>query len=247
MQRAGTRAVRRRRELRAEEARIQSERETLTRTRTRAESCALIAAAVVGAVSLAVSAWGTYWTAQVAEDQLAQSKEQDADEKKDQASKVVFWVEGGNGIFPGIGTRLVITNQSPYPLTLLTVGLRITEQRDERTEWSSVARVARGGVPPCSELRVEAGDLRHTNGTPVGDGPAALGVLSLGFVDSKGEAWWRDESGRLQAARDFVQGQSTETAFEVNGKARNLKDLDPSQPAITFGEFKPMEGCGSDQ
>ncbi|GHB82140.1 hypothetical protein GCM10010306_090860 [Streptomyces umbrinus] len=238
--------MRRRRELRAEEARIQSERETLTRTRTRAESYALIAAAVVGAVSLAVSAWGTYWTAQVAEDQLAQSKEQDAEKKKDQASKVIFWVEGGSGIFPGIGTRLVITNQSQYPLTLLTVGFRITEQRDERTEWSSVARVATGGVPPCSELRVEADDLLHTNGKPVGDGPAALGVLSLGFVDSKGEAWWRDESGRLEADGDFVQGQSTETTFEVNGKARKRKGLDPSQPAITFGEFKPMGGCGSD-
>lgn len=119
MQRAGMRAVQRRRELQAEEARIRSERETLTRTRTRAESYALIAAAVVGAVSLAVSAWGTYWTAQVAEDQLAQSKEQDADKKKDQASRAIFWVEGA-GVFPGIGTRLVITNQSQYPLTLLT-------------------------------------------------------------------------------------------------------------------------------
>ncbi|WP_327745149.1 hypothetical protein OHO28_38745 [Streptomyces europaeiscabiei] len=204
-------------------------------------------AAVVGAVSLAVSAWGTYWAAQVAEDQLAQSKAQDADKRKDQASKVNFWVEGGGGVFPGIGTRLVITNQSQYPLTLLTVGLRITEQRDERTEWSSVAKTYTGGVPPCSELRVEVGNLRHTNGKPVGDGPALLGVLSLGFVDSKGEFWWRDESGRLDAAEDFIQGQSTETTFEVNGKARKLKGLDPSQPAITFGKFKPMEGCDSDK
>lgn len=102
-------------------------------------------------------------------------------------------------------------------------------------------------MPPCSELRVEVGDLHHTNGKPVGDGPAALAVLSFGFVDSKGEAWWRDEAGRLEADGDFVQGQSTETAFEVNGKAGKLKGLYPSQPAITFGEFKPMEGCGSDK
>ncbi|WP_406717924.1 hypothetical protein OHA53_19850 [Streptomyces althioticus] len=239
--------MRRRRELRAEEARIQSERESLTRTRTRAESYALIAAAVVGAVSLAVSAWGTYWTAQVAEDQLAQSQEQDADRKKDQASKVIFWVEGGGGIFPGIGTRLVISNQSQYPLTLLTVGLRVTEQRDEQTEWSSVTKASTGGVPPCSELQLEVGDLRHTNGEPVGDGAAALAVLSLGFVDSKGEAWWRDESGRLEAAENFVQGQSTKATFEVNGKARKLKVLDSSQPAITFGKFQPSEGCGTDR
>lgn len=62
-----------------------------------------VLAAVVAAVSLAVSAWGTWKSAQVADDQLTQSRAQHEAAERAQASLVSFWPEGD---------KLVIANRS---------------------------------------------------------------------------------------------------------------------------------------
>lgn len=53
-----------------------------------------VIAAVVAAVGLALTAWGTVKSAQVADDQLTQSQEQREDSVRSQASRITMWAQG---------------------------------------------------------------------------------------------------------------------------------------------------------
>lgn len=52
-----------------------------------------VLAAIVAAVGLGFTAWGTAKSAQVADDQLAQSRDAQQQEEKAQASAVTMWEE----------------------------------------------------------------------------------------------------------------------------------------------------------
>lgn len=57
-----------------------------------------VLAAVVAAASLAISAWGTWKSAQVADDQLAQSRDQQQKALTKQASLVTSWAESNAAV-----------------------------------------------------------------------------------------------------------------------------------------------------
>ncbi|MFF3489589.1 hypothetical protein ACFYXC_41165 [Streptomyces sp. NPDC002701] len=172
--------------MRAKDARIQAEQQTLERTRTRAESWALIVAALVGAASLSVTAWGTYWTAQVAEDQLTQSKEHNEDKARAQASKVTFWLERPKG---ESRDELVIVNRSLDPVNQLVLDIRSGSTAIINLNVLNAFSV----FPPCSEIRLATADL-----VPNFDEPQHLRV-TVQFIDSAGMQWERDSLGVLQA------------------------------------------------
>ncbi|WP_328736549.1 hypothetical protein [Streptomyces bobili] len=58
---------------------------------------------MVAAASLAISAWGTWKSAQVADDQLSQSKDARDDDLRQQVSRITYWPEDG---------KVVIANRS---------------------------------------------------------------------------------------------------------------------------------------
>jgi hypothetical protein len=224
------RTTRRRSELRAEDARLQAEgdrlegeRQNLGRTRTRAEAWALIAAAFVGAASLSVTAWGTYWSAQVAEDQLAQSKERDEDKRADQASKVTFWKERAQA---SAGDTLVIANRSLDPVSYVRVHVTVRQGKRE----SAVVEVAAAGsssmLPPCSAIRVTSDGLLRSTGKPVG-GVATVEVNAFEFYDSTGNSWHRFNEGVLKAGGSGWPESDT--------------------PPIVAAPTSPLKECGSDQ
>ncbi|WP_189111827.1 hypothetical protein [Streptomyces camponoticapitis] len=209
------RTARRRNELRAEDARIQAERQTLGRTRTRAESWALIVAALVGAASLSVTAWGTYWTAQVAGDQLAQSKEQNEDKARVQASKVTFWLERPKG---ESRDELVIVNRSLDPVNQLVVNIHI---RDDATLMLLPPNTF-SMLPPCSEIRIAASDPR------LDFGESKDLRVSMEFIDSAGMRWHRDSRGVLQADPGFLSLPQDGPPLE-NTPVRPLKECGSDQ------------------
>ncbi|MEU9576266.1 hypothetical protein [Streptomyces chilikensis] len=185
--------------LQAEGARLESERRNLGRTRTRAESWALIVAALAGAAGLSVTAWGTYWAAQVAEDQLAQSKEQDEDKQKDQASKVTFWKERMKA---GDGDTLVIANRSLDPVSYVRVHVTVRYWKGEDLTASVVAAGSSSALPPCSALRVTSAGLMRSFGKRA-VGSAAVDVNAFEFYDSKGKVWQRTDDGVLRAGEGW--------------------------------------------
>jgi hypothetical protein len=257
------RAVQRRNELRAEETRLQEERQNLGRARTRAETWALTAAAVVGAFSLAITAWGTYWSAQVAEDQLEQSKEQDEDKKKDQASKVTYWLEDHKSDdakqLGASRNRLVIVNRSMDPVNQVGFLYRVYEG-EVRSSVPIFRPAAAGGtwiptVPPCSKIIVESTSLLHEDGSPVAH-VAVLDVTEMTFSDTKGEVWHRvrgslkkgesGDAGKFSQALPAVGDSTmiTGRVFEIPPPGRNgLQNV--RQPAIANSATtaKPLDEC----
>ncbi|KES03718.1 hypothetical protein BU52_28785 [Streptomyces toyocaensis] len=260
-QRASTRTAQRRNELRAEAARLHEERQNLGSARTRAETWALTAAAVVGAISLSVTAWGTYWTARVAEDQLQQSKEQDEDKAKAQAARVTYWLEQPTSEDPrkvrGSGNRLVIVNRSLDPVTNVSFIYEVHEPVPHGSPdtaglmawgFSSIST-----FPPCSKTIVRSVDLSLTDGKPVPT-KAWLQIAEMVFVDAQGRGWHRgnegsqlvkDEAGGFLADVDAL---SRRLELDRGGlKWTRLKPVD--QPVIenSAAWAKPLEECGKSE
>jgi hypothetical protein len=240
------RAVQRRSEVRAEAARVRERESQLEerasrlereeqdasegRRRSRVETWALTIAAAVGAVSLGFTAWSTYMSVQVNKDQLKQSKEQDDDKEKEQASRVTFWTEEPPPRNPQRevawwGNRLVIVNRSLDPVLSVGVYYSLYENgaskqvfgegwgRDGKWvgKWNSDSYtlgnlVGRGGawidtLPPCSKVTIPAEGLLRHDGKPVGD-QAALEIHELAFSDVRGKSWARDERGLLLETKE---------------------------------------------
>ncbi|MCX5225829.1 hypothetical protein [Streptomyces sp. NBC_00233] len=186
---------------------------------------------MVGAVSLGFTAWSTYMSVQVNQDQLKQSKEQDEDKEKEQASRVTFWTEEPPPRNPQRevawwGNRLVIVNRSLDPVQSVGVYYSLFENGASKEafgegwgkdgkwvgKWNGDSYllgnlVGRGGawietLPPCSKVTIPAQGLLRQDGKPVGD-QAALKIHELAFSDVLGKTWARDERGQLLATNDL--------------------------------------------
>ncbi|MFC9680453.1 hypothetical protein [Streptomyces sp. NPDC056948] len=141
-----------------------------------------VLAALVAAVSLAISAWGTYKAAQVADDQLAQSRDQQEIEEAAQASRVGMWAAYAN---------IVIANRSLDPVHAYI-------ETDGRTAQDKPRYVNIGIVPPCVEFSIPAEKVTLAPGGD-SDGPW-LKVRGLVFTDARGKWWKRNPNGTLEAS-----------------------------------------------
>ncbi|MET8566023.1 hypothetical protein ABZV75_37725 [Streptomyces flaveolus] len=137
-----------------------------------------VLAAVVAAASLAITAWGTYKAAQVADDQLAQSRENNENDERAQASRISMWTEGNQP------TRIVLANRSLDPAWA-------SIYFDDPTLPMGLSQPA-GVLPPCSRLDVPVAKLYVDPENILGSG------LRLAFVDANGRAWTRAAGGGLR-------------------------------------------------
>ncbi|MFE7015757.1 hypothetical protein ACFVAQ_35570 [Streptomyces sp. NPDC057651] len=151
-----------------------------------------VVASVVAAVSLAITAWGTYKAAQVADDQLSQSRDDSAKEDRAQASRISVWVEGEKP------TRLVLANRSLDPAWGYVT---IATQDELRKDEVPGRFMGIGVLPPCTRLNVPLSKLGTDTQASFHLGKSApLAFVGLTFIDATGSMWLRYPSGRLEPA-----------------------------------------------
>lgn len=145
-----------------------------------------VVAALVAAVGLGVTAWGTLKSAQVADDQLAQSREQAELDAMDQASRVSVWAQGED---------LVAVN---YSLQVVTLWI-VSNTKEGLLDTWPITR-----VPPCKEMTTALDDP-YTEGLTE-TGPEALtkagGDVKLAIVDARGKVWVQEPFGTLTPLED---------------------------------------------
>ncbi|MCX4564683.1 hypothetical protein OHA02_52350 [Streptomyces phaeochromogenes] len=142
-----------------------------------------VAAAVVAAAGLAVTAWGTWKSAQVADDQLARSKEA-------QAAMITLWAEGD---------VLVISNRSADPaVTAIQIKSKPSNKVREWAHLSAGDGINRyyamlGQLPPCTRLELTADVRKKLLGTD-----RLRIIVGLSIADARGSWWHRQMDGELR-------------------------------------------------
>ncbi|MFI0813388.1 hypothetical protein [Streptomyces echinatus] len=166
-----------------------------------------VIAALVAAAGLAVTAWGTAKSAQVADDQLEQSREEQEKEERAQASAVTAWLEG---LAEGDET-LIIANRSLYPVPVAVDGMRkwdkepVTDSEGNSiiTTVSQEHTIALGVLPPCTRVTLSH-DLLLKHSTDV-KAPDDFDPSLIFFMDATGQHWQRGLSGKLKPRPDLDQ------------------------------------------
>ncbi|MFF5968250.1 hypothetical protein ACFY64_31910 [Streptomyces collinus] len=182
----------------------------------------------IGAVIAAVAALGgliftaitSLYGAKVAQDQLEQSQEDSDRAKREQASRVSYWVDIDGG-------RLHLANRSLDPVqevrlwfTAGSLGVWWQSGSSRPVRFAVYLR----SVPPCSEVLFERKDFRSTSSprifeaTPrpplrhdavINDAYKDVSDVlplyfdQLEFVDRDGVRWRRDRDADLEEAKDW--------------------------------------------
>ncbi|WP_345666409.1 hypothetical protein [Streptomyces venetus] len=139
-------------------------------------------------MSLAFTAWGTWKAAQVADDQLAQSKEQQVADDRKQAALINFWVEKDT---------TVIANRSLDPAAVWAAARSKTSPSDSPGFMYWV-----GMLPPCNRIEIPNEVLDDFFQSPLTDEPfrGPYSIARLDVADAKGRGWTRSVSGQLSAS-----------------------------------------------
>ncbi|MFE6639608.1 hypothetical protein ACFVFT_38150 [Streptomyces tendae] len=186
-----------------------------------------VLAALVAAAGLGVSAWGTLLSARVAEDQLAQSKVQNEERAKRQASRITFWEE------PPHSDPTVIANRSLDPV-FVYVG--VSYKGDHTPEYD----MSVGTIPPCTAVRLRADHL--SSGIPDNEPEARFNrgsATAIMFVDVYGQMWTRAEDGKLTEGVPAAAGFLRTSDTKERGKRPYVV------VATTTLDLKPLEECGA--
>uniref|UniRef100_A0AAU1I9I2 Uncharacterized protein n=1 Tax=Streptomyces sp. NBC_00180 TaxID=2903632 RepID=A0AAU1I9I2_9ACTN len=176
--------------------------------------------ALIGIASLAFTGVATFYGAEVAKDQLDQSREQADEETRWQASRVTYWIDAASRT-PSVH----IMNRSPDPVSQVSMAFFV---RLPDGEQNLLFPVAVGELPPCSELVISMSALRYSKGTawnkeswyfPVAGRTTSLvadqsvphgawfdGVPRFDFVDREGVDWNRSDGDLELGGYGFNSG-----------------------------------------
>jgi hypothetical protein len=134
----------------------------------------MVIATLLAAGGLVVSALGTLKTNAVADTQLAQAREQEDAEARQQVARITFWPLAGEHSF-------VVANRS---LDSASVWLYVDMNGSKYSQYWPL-----GIVPPCRSARIDNWNVTK--------GSAPWPVTKLLVVDANGKAWQRAPSGIL--------------------------------------------------
>ncbi|MFF0698456.1 hypothetical protein ACFYU4_38200 [Streptomyces tendae] len=185
-------------------------------------------AALVAGAGLGVTAFGTLVSAEVANDQLAQSKEQRTEESMRQASRITSWREPG---------ATVIANRSLDPADVYVDIEAINDGDGTSTTFL-------GTVPPCVRVRIPSSVLNARMHVDEGNIHAAAWVASLGIIDTYGQIWkrtvgepqWTSEvGGTLTRAEPY--------AYQIS--ILHGDEADQSRWLLNEASIDPLEDCST--
>ncbi|MFZ4249540.1 hypothetical protein ACOZDF_30285 [Streptomyces griseoincarnatus] len=174
-------------------------------------------AAVVAAAGLGVTAWGTLMSARVAEDQLAQSRVQNEERERRQASRITYWQE------PGSPLNTVIANRSLDPAA---VSIVVTD----RGVKPYIADL--GMVPPCSRLAISEKDLWNIHPQKANDFFPTMQIGAILIEDANGKQWYRSYDVLLPAQRNIPLLAEALEAHDVPMWSSDMR-------------AEPLDECGS--
>ncbi|MFB7371960.1 hypothetical protein ACFC0D_19190 [Streptomyces sp. NPDC056222] len=150
-----------------------------------------VLAALIAALGLGVTAWGTVKAAEIANDQLAQSREQQEEDARKVASSVTFWPERGG---------LVITNRGLDPVEG-TVRLNFPLSAENELYM----RLPVGAIPPCSRLDIPEVTISRTSERVIRRTSGAIWepfvVDALIVQAPSGKPWIREEGKEIERAK----------------------------------------------
>ncbi|MFF8932524.1 hypothetical protein ACF1AO_35300 [Streptomyces longwoodensis] len=155
--------------------------------------------AVAAILSVFFTGWATYISAEVAKDQLEQSREESEREERQQASRVTFWMEA----YPNFDSPQTVhlVNRTPDSVTRVMVHVEATAASGGG--WHRLTGFA-SSVPPCSDLMFKMSDqIANNNGRESGVRfvPEFTNIEGLFFADASGVTWIRkpDSLSRVRA------------------------------------------------
>ncbi|MFI5852548.1 hypothetical protein [Streptomyces parvulus] len=125
----------------------------------------------------------------MADDQLAQSKEDGEKEQRAAASRVTWWGDGGESI--------TVANRTLDPV-LVTMFLQTREMKEQKSSWANY--IYFGVVPPCTSVSVPEAAVRD-EATRRNSGEDWL-LRGVHFVLSDGTSWVRHANNRALAATE---------------------------------------------
>ncbi|MGW0163620.1 hypothetical protein ACWDWT_00295 [Streptomyces sp. NPDC003343] len=186
---------------------------------------------------------GTIWSARVSADQLAQSREQQEDKRREQAARVSYWVDVG----PKDEGRFHVMNRSPDPVSNLQIVFLVYADPPGPVAF----QVFLPSLTPCSALTIEGKSLKYlkyekgdedengywpplspeaADGMHLEDYPDSVGFLKarIGFQDRNG-VYWARANGAL--TKGHVSLARTPAGYgQVLGEPR----------------VQPVDNCGDD-
>ncbi|MEW2573061.1 hypothetical protein [Streptomyces sp. NPDC047070] len=141
----------------------------------------------------------TFYSAKVAEDQLQQSRDGEDEDKRKQASRLNYWVQGSSLTLSDKKRILHVVNRSLDPVYVLTLRIKANEIKGWGDDIHHFTLVVME-TPPCSELIFPAAELKIMSFEWAGrkflaDAKGGWHVELAAFVDREGAIWQRDQDG----------------------------------------------------
>jgi hypothetical protein len=178
-----------------------------------------VLAAVVAAAGLAISAWGTLKSAEVANDQLAQSRDDQTKEERAQAQAVTMWHDWNKNRVETV----TVSNRSLAPVAVALWGV-------DGLETTRQVFTYLGVLPPCTRATFTGHQIDEATIPKVLD----LWVGGLLFRDSAGVEWQRTSGGYLV---------KTKTRFPTTDLLG--AGMMPRIPPVRDATRSPEQSCGS--
>ncbi|WP_159062923.1 hypothetical protein [Streptomyces scabiei] len=195
-------------------------------------------ATVLGAVAavggIVFTAIATFYSAEVAEDQLQQSKEDAAKETRAQASKVAFYGDTNGMIL--YGKKYSVVNRSADPVTDVTAFLvaHVKSKFPKHILDAPILEMHLGYIPPCSRIVLTSSNLATFNeqgSLEALPGGQSFAVMVLQFTDSDGREWGRSSTQLVEVKP---------VPFDGNLQGPEPLVLSRSKPVVT----KAVKPCG---
>lgn len=160
-----------------------------------------------------MTAWGTLKSAQVADAQLDQSKEQQEDRDRRQVALISFWGEGEND------SVVVVVNRSLDPAS---AWMKAAPPGPTDPQGTGIYYPL-GILPPCQRMEFPYAGLTS--------GSAAWPVKALLITDANGKGWERRADGSLRTSQNrpsvSALGEGHPPRF-VEAKYTKLEQCGPS-------------------
>ncbi|MFC8835934.1 hypothetical protein ACFT8V_22495 [Streptomyces griseoincarnatus] len=166
--------------------------------------------AIIAAIgTLLFTGIATYYSAEIAQEQLNQSREDAEVDRQSQATRVSFWEQlDGVTSESSDSYELHIMNRSPDPIPIYFVVIEMQVMLPDGVNSKSVlVQFENRSLPPCTELIMTGRHMQyHETSSGKWVKMRGIGRVLMSFMDRNSEEWQRSE-GKLS------QGDELSTAF----------------------------------
>ena len=153
--------------------------------------------AAVAIATLLFTGIATYFQAEVAQEQLNESRGEAAQQHRSQAAEVTYWSDTDLPTHVG-ASKVHVMNRSADPVAYVYLNFEI-QLTDDDDRFLDVHTIA-SSIPPCTEVTYDPTHLQSPQNHQPFDAARGRPVIpvSLSFQDANGTDWNRSSHGLLQ-------------------------------------------------